>query len=314
MKIGFYLKWNKGSLNSGAGNVIGDELHGEVMCKTLRQYKNVRLAELYAPNYLPKEKLDVMVYLNDTLPNEKWANNHVLYFQNAYKEGAYTKLKKFYQHGYNGYAFMSYKLLEMHKKTGRSGIYLPFGVDDNLFTPQLVNKDFEYEVAYIGNDIKGKERTMRYLLPATRFNMGLYGNWDVPNTSENESYIHTLKSISKGKIPQKLVPSLYSSAKINLNVTHQDCVDWDVITLRTYEVLACKGFLITDRVPSAEALLKDCVIFTDGDDDLVEKVEYYLAHESERKKIAENGYEFAKKHTPIKARMADLYHYLEEIL
>ena len=120
--------------------------------------------------------------------------------------------------------------------------------------------------------------------------------------------------MSRGKIPQEKVPILYSSTKINLNCTAQDCVDWDVITLRAFEVLACRGFLITDKVPIAEKAMQGCIVFTDGGDDLKEKIEYYLSNEKEREKIADRGYEYVLKNATIDSRMNELFNYLSQMI
>ncbi len=126
-------------------------------------------------------------------------------------------------------------------------------------------------------------------------------------------YKYVMSKLSMGKIPQEDVPVLYSSAKINLNCTAQDCVDWDVITLRTYEVLACQGFLITDRTPVAEQTMDDCMVFTDGGQDLAEKIDFYLSHEQEKNLIARKGYEYVIRHATIQQRMKELVDYLNVI-
>ena len=321
MKIGFCIKWPKGSLNSKT-NVIGDELLAESMCRALLKNSNVDFCKLYAPNGLPDQKLDVMIYLNDNKPNHNWASIHVLYLQNGYGEGSENILRKLQQFDYNGYAFISERLLEIHKKDGYNGIFLPFGVDTNVFYLREREPKFTFDVAYVGNDIKGEYRTNKYLLPASKFDFGLFGNWKIPrsrffiwrNWKKKPEYRKIFETISRGKIPQEKVPVLYSSVRINLNCTIQDCVDWDVITLRTYEVLACKGFLITDKIPVAEKTMKGCMVFTDGGEYLVEKIEYYLDHEKERQRIAQQGYDYVIKHATIDARMNELVKYLEEIL
>jgi len=185
MKIGFYLTWPKGMFNSKGWNVIGDELHGESMCRAISKIKNVEGAELYAPNHLPKEKLDVMIYLNDTEPCQDWAKKHVLYMQNAYGGGSDKILKKFWDIGYDGYAFISNTLLNIHKQEGYDGIFLPFGVDTELFYPREKEEEFDFDVAYVGNNIKGEVRTNKYLLPATQFNFGLFGNWHIPKSIDS---------------------------------------------------------------------------------------------------------------------------------
>ncbi len=322
MRIGFYIKWNKFSISS-KGNVVGDELWGEALCKAIKKQFRVIDAELYAPNYLPKDKLDFMIYLNDNEPIESFAEKHVLYLQNGYGLEAEVLLKKLIKHGYDGYIFFSKKLLSIYHRLNadKPSLYLPFGVDTDFFYPRSPKSEYEFEVAYIGNDIKGEERTMKYIYPAINFKFGLFGNWKIEkhrwriwkNFRRQPPYKKIFEKISKGKIPQEDVPILYSSAKINLNCTLQSCVDWDVITLRTYEVLACKGFLITDIVPSAYEALKDCVVFTTGDEDLKYKISYYLKNEDERKRIAQNGYEYVIKNATIDKRAKDLINFLEGI-
>jgi spore maturation protein CgeB len=337
MKIGFYMSWPKGSLDS-RNNVIGDELYAESMCKALRASEEVEIVELYAPGYEPKEKLDIMVYVNLTPPIREYATKHVLYMQNAYPEGSYEALKNSRKHNYDGYAFISNRLLDLQKKDGFDGIFLPFGVDTSYFNPKETKKELAFEVAYIGNDIKG-DRTDKYLLPGAKFNFGLYGTWPEEkkenylkalvkiligrekigkyfnwNSHYKKEYKKIFPKISLGKIKQDDVPALYSSARINLNCTAQDCVDWDVITLRAFEVLACRGFLISDRTPIAEKLLADCAVFTDGDDDLAEKIRYYLRDEEARKKIAENGYNYFVKNATIDARAKELLEYIKTII
>lgn len=325
MKLGFYLKWPKGTFSCQSCNVIGDELYAGAMCKELSTFDSVESVDIFAPNYLPKEKQDVMIYLNDTYPKEEWAKKHVLYMQNAYWEGSDKALEKLHNANYDGYAFISNKLLKIHRNWGFQGIFLPFGVDNSFFYPRERITKYSFDVAYVGNDIKGEDRTTKYLHPAKNFNFGLFGNWMNPQPSLKRrlmfwrpieripEYKFDFYRLSRGKIPQEDVPLLYSSSKINLNCTHQDCVDWDVITLRTFEVLACRGFLITDTVPIAENTMQGCMVFTNGGNDLTEKIQYYLEHDTEREKIAQKGYEYVTRYATIEMRMKELISYLEGI-
>ena len=302
--------------------MIGDELYTESLCKSLRKIPNVSHAELFAPNHLPEKKLDVMIYLNDTEPKPKWAKKHILYLQNSYEQvDIYKLVKKNQQIGYDGYVFFSQKILKIHRLSGYAGIFLPFGVDLELFYPRQIDKRYIYDVAYIGNDIKGAKRTTCYLLPVVKYNFGLFGNWHSQfrfrfwkNWKRQPEYRKIFKKLSKGKIPQKDASILYSSAKVNLNCTSRSCIDWDVITGRIYDILACKGFLISDIVPTAQRTMADCMIFTDGGDDLIAKIDYYLGREKERKEIAQYGYEYVVKNASIDARAKDIFRYLEEIL
>lgn len=320
MELGFYIKWDKFSIYSG-GNVIGDELWGESLCKSINKNSDNIKAELYAPNYLPKEKIDVMIYLNDSLPNFELAKHHILYIQNGYGEEAERVVQKLVKNNYDGYIFFSRKMQDIYETKHKSveSLYLPFGVDTDFFYPREIKKKYEFECAYVGNDIKGEEVTTKYLYPAVDYNFGLFGNWTITkprfrvwkNFTKKASYKKIFEKISLGKIDQQDVPSLYSSTKINLNCTLQDCIDWDVITLRTYEVLACKGFLITDKVPSAYSDMKGCMVFTSGGEDLKSKIDYYLSHDEERQKIAQAGYEYVQKNASIEARAHELIKYVK---
>jgi spore maturation protein CgeB len=324
MNIGFYIKFDKHSINS-SGNVIGDELFAESLCKSInKQFKSIR-AELYAPNYLPDNKLDVMIYLNESPPNEKFSKYHYLYLQNGYEDNIDQIISRILALEYDGYIFFS----EMMKKVSdekapdfKKSLFLPFGVDLDLFYPREKDNRFNFECAFVGNDIKGSDSTMRYLFPAAEFNFGLFGNWKVErhkykiwkNLKKLPPYKKVFESISRGKIPQESVPVLYSSAQINLNNTIKSCIDWDVITLRTYEVLACKGFLISDSVPIAEKTLKDCLVFTEGGEDLTGKIKYYLAHSKKRQEIAQNGYDFVLKNCSIDTRVGELINHIQEVV
>lgn len=337
MRIGFMMKWPKQSSVTGM-QVIGDELYSESLCKAISRISGVESAEVFAPNRLPREKQDFMIYLNDQPPEASMADRHVLYLQNGYNEGSDRKLRELAIHGYDGFAFISNRLLETHIREGRSGIFLPFGVDTSVFYPRNADEQYAHEVAYVGNDIKGINRTERFILPAARFKFGLYGSWgpkvrprlrhyefmrNVARTGSGERallmvqeeartsrYRRILSRWSLGKIPQEDVPTLYSSAKINLNCSLQDCVDWDVITLRTFEVLACRGFLISDAVPSAERLLHGGMVFTTGGKDLVQKVRRFLEDEKERERIAQVGFEYTIENATIDARATELIDYL----
>jgi len=324
MDIGFYIIWNKHSVKS-KGNVVGDELFAESLCKSInKQFKSIN-AELYAPNYLPKKKLDALIYLNESAPNEKLSKYHFLYIQNGCEENIDIIINKSIALGYDGHIFFSEiikNLFDKKKQPRKNSLYLPFGVDLDHFSPRQRENRFTFDCAFIGNDIKGPESAMKYLYPAAEFNFGLFGNWKVErhkykiwkNLKKLPPYKKVFENLSRGKISQNDVPILYSSAKINLNNTIKSCVEWDVITLRTCEVLACKGFLISDSVPIAKKTLKDCMVFTEGGSDLTEKIEYYLKYPKMREEMAQNGYNFVVKYCSIDSRVGELINYVQEIV
>jgi len=320
MKLGFYIKWDKFSLTS-KGNVVGDELLAESLCKAIKtQFSHIE-AQTYAPNYLPNKPVDIMIYLNEPdFTPKKLSKKAIFYYQSGYNSQQWAFPSDYINANFDALFCFSRKMLQTFGKDIKlPTLYLPFGVDTSVFYPRESKQEYQFEVAYIGNDIKGKEATMLYLYPALDFNFGLFGNWHIPrsrfriwrNFKKLLPYQKPFENISLGKIPQEHVPLLYSNAKINLNCTLQSCIDWDVITLRTMEVLACNGFLISDKVPLAQKILKDCMVFTNGGDELKEQINYYLANEKERVQIANKGYEFVTKYCKIAHRAKDIIEFLE---
>lgn len=83
----------------------------------------------------------------------------------------------------------------------------------------------------------------------------------------------------------------YSSSKILLNDHWQDMLDMDFPSNRLFDALACGTFVISDKIPSAKTIFEDTIITYEDADDLDKKLEYYLAHDEERRAIAERGKE-----------------------
>lgn len=310
MNIGFYINWPLKIMRS-IEHVCGEELYAESLCREFKQFPGVKSVQVYSDINPPTYTLDVMIHLNDSYPCS-FARKHILYMQNFYNEGSDGILRKFQEREYDGYVFFSQKLLDLHVQNGYKGIFLPLAADTSIFYPRKPDPKYEFDVVYVGSDIKGENRTMHYIYPAIKYNFGLFGFWRA--TWHNHRYKRILSRISRGNITREDSAVLYSSSKIALNCTGQDSINWDAMNLRFFEVLACKGFLLSDRVPSAARLLKDCLVFTDGGKDLEDKIEYYLTRPKERKEIAENGYQYVKHNATVQAVAKRLFEYVQEVI
>lgn len=102
------------------------------------------------------------------------------------------------------------------------------------------------------------------------------------------------------------MPIIFNQSKINLNVTCASITTG--IPQRIWDVLGCKGFLITNHQAEIDEFLvsgKDLVVYEDLKD-LKEKIKYYLVHEDEREEIAANGYAKVKAEHTFESRLADI--------
>ncbi len=307
MKIGFYLKWDIVDMYK-QGWVIGELYYFKSFCQELSQLPGVE-ARIYDLVNHPAEQLDVMIYVNDTKPIPGLARKNVLYLQNGFGEGMDTILGRLRPAGYDGYILISKKLLALHESQGYHGIYLPFGVDLTKFYPRETDISCNYDVVFVGNDIKGFGRTMRYLSPMFNYNYALFGKWP-----DGDSFFQKVFSgVSRGRLDYDEVPRLYSNAKISLNFTFPDQINWGAMTDRPFQIMACKGFVISDYVPGFEDELRGCMVITNGGLDLINKIDYYLSRPKERQEIANNGYQYVIKQASIKDRVNKLYSYLKEI-
>lgn len=85
------------------------------------------------------------------------------------------------------------------------------------------------------------------------------------------------------------MPLVFAGSKINLNISLRSIHSG--IPLRVLDIMACGGFVLSNWQPEiAENFEEGVEIVTfDSLDDCLHKIEYYLTHEEERKRIARNG-------------------------
>lgn len=153
------------------------------------------------------------------------------------------------------------------------GFYIPlenFIRDDRAAMVQL----------YLDTKISANERIQIMKLLGSRYPFCLYTGSDTTGLP--------VKNCGLAKTLTEM-PLIFHYSKINLNITAKSIRTG--LPLRIYDILACGGFLITNYQAELTNYFvpgTDLEYYT-SEDDLLSKVEYYLAHEKDRQEIAHNG-------------------------
>ena len=150
--------------------------------------------------------------------------------------------------------------------------------DPELFFPES-KVEYEEEILFVGNT-RGYFREIIKDVFNTEFDVSIYG-------AEWENYIDN-KFIKGEFIPNEELHKYYSSCKILLNDHLQSMKNYDYLSNRLFDALACETLIISDKVPSIN-IFDGAVITYDDADDLNEKIKYYLKNEDERKLKVRQG-------------------------
>jgi spore maturation protein CgeB len=146
-------------------------------------------------------------------------------------------------------------------------------------------------------------RRMAYL-ERTRILTRLAENYQVYHYTTNTATIG--KVINKGKVDYyDEMPLAFRFAKINLNMTLRSIKTG--IPLRAMDILGAGGFLLTNYQEDFLQHFEPDVdfVYYGSIEELEDKVSWYLKHDNERRKIAQNGRDKVEKnHTYVKTLKA----------
>lgn len=134
------------------------------------------------------------------------------------------------------------------------------------------------------------------LLPPVRSTRGTGGSQFMDYLSR----IMPNKFINKNGLTGREYGSFLNNGKIVLQNSR-----WKEVTRRIFEGMACGTMVLTDRLPK-ETYINDLftenedIVYYDGIDDCISKINYYLYNQKERLRIAKNGYEkVLNNHTQV---------------
>lgn len=157
---------------------------------------------------------------------------------------------------------------------------------------QMGKRELEFMLAC---EVTGRERYLALALLSKHFQVDLYSD-------KRDDRLININYKSYADYYTQM-PQIFSASKINLNISLKTIRTG--IPLRVTDVMGCGGFVLTNYQPElAEyfSIGEECVVY-ENIEDLYAKVAYYLAHEEERKAIAEAGFKRVKRDFTFKERL-----------
>ncbi len=156
--------------------------------------------------------------------------------------------------------------------------YIKFD-DDPKYTFNYKNILFDM----INKKITSDERIKLLGSIADRYSLDLY-------TASDSSVIENCNPRGIVSYHEEM-PRVFNRSKININITLRSITSG--IPLRCLDIMGAGGFLLSNYQPElAEFFVpgEDFVYF-ENEQDLLDKIQYYLEHDDERKQIAYNGWQ-----------------------
>lgn len=151
-------------------------------------------------------------------------------------------------------------------------------------------REFLYAQYVINRKITGLERTGLLRGITKRHTVDLF-TFDHGFTMDNLR--------NHGRVdPYEETPQVFKRSKINLNITLRSIKSG--ISLRCLDIMGSGGFLLSNFQADFLGLFTpgEDFVFYEDERDLLDKIDYYLAHEEERERIARNGHDkVASRHT-----------------
>ena len=166
---------------------------------------------------------------------------------------------------------------------------------DHVFVRTIACKETIVSKGWLKEDcisimLSGFDPETHYPLPNSEKDIDVLFIGNVLNRRKiwlHEIRKHCALTIADGVYGEEMV-KLINRSKIILNIHSEDFLDTET---RVFEVLGCKGFLLSEKL-SIENPFKDRLHFVECTDlpDMITQTKYYLNNEIQINRIAEQGY------------------------
>lgn len=140
---------------------------------------------------------------------------------------------------------------------------------------------------FMGRKLSNVERTLLMELLAQRYDIHLYTR----ATERVPDGVRRFPEVSAANEALKV----YYSSKINLNITLRSIAGG--VPARVYEIMSMGGFVLSNWQEEISELFEEDkeIVTYKTPEELIDKADFYLRHDTERIRIGLNGYQRAKK-------------------
>ena len=189
------------------------------------------------------------------------------------------------------YTTKTYNISRLKKIGAKKIKYITQAYSNDIHKkPQKTSKLFEYDVLFIGRAEKERFETKKFLAN-NGINVNIYGTgW------EKKPYKHQINNLFIHKHPLFNENYALAIASSKITLTFLSKINEDLHTSRSFEIPACGGFMIAERTSEHTTLFeenKEAVYFS-SNNELLEKINYYLNNEIVRKEIINNALKRSK--------------------
>ena len=185
--------------------------------------------------------------------------------------------------------------------------YLPFASDPHIHTPPSLSleekKLYESPVTYPATWQPYAEYWPEKLL---QFGLKIWGNqwYKLPASSPLKKAWQ-----GEGKGTGLYLPFVCAASDIVFNVVRAK--NGNSHSMKTFEIPACGGFMLSNRTDDQIKFFPEDVaaVYFSTEEELLDKIRFYLKHEEKRKAIALKGLEIAQKHRYADRMQVIIDHY-----
>ena len=235
-----------------------------------------------------------------------------LYDNNAYDWNADkfpVNLQNYFNSIFEEAAFKWDGVNRIYGKTGREMIeYIRLINPDFRIPNRWEMKDEEYfEQTALVKKVANIERTAVLNLLAENYDVTLY-------TGSREAAQKTLRNVNIGPPVEtgKATSVVYAGSKINLNIALKGIEQGT--PQRIMDVMGAGGFVLSAYCPETAELFEEDreIVFFKTPEELLEKVDYYLTHDAERRQIAKAGHKKTISHYTYDRKIKELIDWVWE--